>query len=144
MEWLKCIAFWESFRQDRRVKAAFSRPWLLVVAALMISGVGASGDSYSGRPLVQARFDQLIPTSYPTIRPGFHRLVQTTWPLTDPGIARLPMTQNLLNPFAQPLLIVNGGAGRLPATKPKRESVRVPRPRPVVRAVPPRTGGKMR
>ena len=105
------------------MKTARSRQWLFVATALALSGVRATADdANSGEPLVQARFDQLIPTSYPTLRPGFDRLIQTTLPLTDPGIARVPITENLVHPLDQPLVIVNEGWGQLPTIRPRRES----------------------
>src|SRR6476660_41990 len=94
------------------MKTTCGRQWLFVATALALSGVRATADdANSGEPLVQARFDQLIPTSYPTLRPGFDRLIQTTGPLTDPGIARVPITENLVHPLDQQLLIVNEGWG---------------------------------
>jgi len=90
--------------------------WALVMIALAMSGLPAladdnylsmTDDNYLSMPLTQARFDRLIPTSYPTIRPTFNRLIPTTLPLIQPGIARMPITENLINPLSQPLLIVN-------------------------------------
>ena len=127
------------------MKAAGGGRWLLVAAVVAISGSGArAADSYSGQSLIRPRFDRLIPTTSPVIRPGFHRLVQTTWPLINPGIARLPMTQDLIRPSDQPLLIVNqGGAGPLPVIRPKRETVIVTtRVALVSRMVMPRSGKK--
>src|ERR1700760_4633248 len=106
------------------MKSTCGRQWLFVVTALALSGVQAMADyANSDEPLVQARFDQLIPTSYPTLRPSFDGLVQTTLPLIDPGIARVPITENLVHPLDQPLLIVNEGLGQLPAIRPKREFI---------------------
>ena len=71
------------------MKTTCGRQWLFVATALALSGVRATADDANfSEPLIQARFDQLIPTSYPTLRPSFERLIQTTLPLTDPGIAR--------------------------------------------------------
>jgi len=94
----------------------------LVIVALAMSGLSAlAEDNYLSGPLIQARFDRLIPTSYPTIRPKFNRLISTTWPLIQPGIAQVHITENLVYPLSQPLLIVNerpeswtGGAIRRP------------------------------
>jgi hypothetical protein len=121
------------------------RQWLFVATALALSGVRATADdANSGEPLVQARFDQLIPTSYPTLRPGFDRLIQTTGPLTDPGIALVPITENLVHPLDQQLLIVNEGLGQLPAIRPKWESITEHRQMSANRHAPARSSGKMR
>src|SRR5262245_55125262 len=86
----------------------------LVMVALAMSGLRALADdnydtydNYLSMPLTQARFDRLIPTSYPAIRPTFNRLIPTTLPLIQPGIARVHITENLVYPLSQPLLIVN-------------------------------------
>src|SRR6266480_3789268 len=106
------------------MKTTRGRQWLFAAIALALSGVRATADDANlGEPLIQARFDQLIATSYPTIRPSFDRLIQTTAPLTDPGVGRVPITENLVHPLDQPLLIVNEGWGQLPAIRPKRESI---------------------
>src|SRR6476620_2291579 len=123
------------------MKTARGRQWLFVATALALSGVRATADD---APLIQVRFDQLISTSYPTIRPGFDRLIQTTLPLTDPGIARVPITENLVRPLDQPLLIVNEVSGQLPAIRPKRESIPELRQTSASRHAPARTSGKMR
>src|SRR6266403_2444905 len=107
---------------------------LFVATALALSGVRATADD---APLIQVRFDQLIPISYPTIRPSFDRLIQTTLPLTDPGIARVPITENLVHPLDQQLLIVNEGWGQLPAIRPKTQTS-------ASRHAPARSGGKAR
>ena len=127
------------------MKTARGRQWLFVATALALSGVRATADdANSGEPLIQVRFDQLISTSYPTIRPSFDRLIQTTLPLTDPGIARVPITENLVRPLDQPLVIVNEGWGQLPAIRPKRESMPEVRQTSAIRHAPPRTSGKTR
>ena len=127
------------------MKTARGRQWLFVATALALSGVRATADdANSGEPLVQARFDQLIPTSYPTLRPSFDRLIQTTGPLTDPGTARVPITENLVHPLDQPLLIVNEGSGPLPAIRPKRESIPELRQPSASRHVSARSSGKAR
>jgi len=123
------------------MKTARGRQWLFVATALALSGVRATADD---APLIQVRFDQLISTSYPTIRPGFDRLIQTTLPLTDPGIARVPITENLVRPLDQPLVIVNEGWGQLPAIRPKRESIPAFGQMSASRHVPARTSGKAR
>ena len=126
------------------MKTTCGRQWLFVATALALSGVRATADDvYSGDRLIQVRFDQLISTSYPTIRPGFDRLIQTTLPLTDPGIARVPITENLVHPLNQQLLIVNEGWGQLPAIRPKRESIPELRQTSAIRHAP-RTSGKTR
>ena len=118
---------------------------MFVATALALSGVRATADdANSGEPLIQVRFDQLIPISYPTIRPGFDRLIQTTLPLTDPGIARVPITENLVRPLDQPLVIVNEGWGQLPAIRPKRESISEHRQMSGNRQSPARSSGKAR
>ena len=125
------------------MKTTCAQHWLFVAAALALSAVTApADDTNSGGQLIQARFDQLIPTSYPTLRTTFDRLIQTTWPLTDPGIARVPITENLVNPVDQPLVIVNEGWGQLPAIRPKRVSVPEHRQTSVSRPARPGPGGK--
>ena len=90
------------------MKSFRTLPWALVMVALAMSGLPAlAEDNYLGMPLTQARFDRLIPTSYPTIRPKFTRLIPTTLPLVQPGVARVHITENLVYPLSQPLLIVN-------------------------------------
>ena len=132
-------------RADRPMKTTRGRRWLFVATALALSGVRAMADDASfSEPLIQARFDQLIPTSYPTITPRFDRLIQRTWPLTDPGIARVPITENLVRPLDQPLLIVNEGWGQLPAIRPKRESIPEHRQASASLHGPARSGGKAR
>jgi hypothetical protein len=123
------------------MKTTCGGQWLFVATALALSGVRATADD---APLIQARFDQLIPISYPTIRPSFDRLIQTTLPLIDPGIARVPITENLVRPMDQALLIVNEGWGQLPAIRPKREFIIEVRQTSVSRQAPPRTSGKTR
>jgi hypothetical protein len=127
------------------MKTTCGGQWLFVATALALGGVRATAeDSNFGEPLIQARFDQLIPISSPTIRPNFDRLIQTTLPLTDPGIARVPITENLVRPLDQPLLIVNEGWGQLPAIRPKRESIPELRQTSAIRHASPRTSGKTR
>jgi len=110
------------------MKSSRTLAWALVIVALALSGLPTlADDNYLGTPLTQARFDQLIPTAYPTIRPGFNRLIPTTLPLIQPGIARIPITQNLVYPLSQPLLIVNERSESW-------ASVLIRRPRPRARA----------
>jgi hypothetical protein len=123
------------------MKTTCGGQWLFVATALALSGVRATADD---APLIQARFDQLIPTSYPAIRPGFDRLIQTTLPLTDPGIARVPITENLVHPLDQPLVIVNEGWGQLSAIRSKRESIPELRQTSANRHAPARSSGKTR
>jgi hypothetical protein len=90
------------------MKTVRSLQWAFVVFALAISGAWASGDdAYFSKPPVQARFDRLIPTSYPTIKPNFNRLRPTTRPLISPGVPRVHITEKLVRPTDQPLLHVN-------------------------------------
>ena len=123
------------------MKTTCGGQWLFVATALALSGVRATADD---APLIQARFDQLIPISYPTLRASFDRLIQTTLPLTDPGIARVPITENLVHPLDQPLVIVNEGWGQLPAIRPKRESIPELRQTSANRQAPARSSGKTR
>ena len=133
-----CIGIKVHLGQDRPMKTICGRQWLFVATALALSGVRATADDANfSEPLIQARFDQLIPTSYPTLRPSFERLIQTTLPLTDPGIARVPITENLVHPLDQQLLIVNEGWGQLPAIRPKTQMS-------ASRHAPARSGGKAR
>jgi hypothetical protein len=127
------------------MKTTCGQQWLFVATALALSGVRATADDANvSEPLIQARFDQLIPTSYPTLRPSFERLIQTTLPLTDPGIARVPITENLVHPLDQQLLIVNEGWGQLPGIRPKRESIPGLRQTSASRHAQARSGGKAR
>jgi hypothetical protein len=64
--------------------------------------------------------------------------------LTDPGIARVPITENLVRPLDQPLVIVNEGWGQLPAIRPRRESIPELRQTPALRHAPARSSGKTR
>ncbi len=83
---------------------------LLSVVASVFAIANASAYSdyvYVDEPLVHVTFDRLIPTFYPTIQPDFNRLIPTTYPLIHPGIPQVHITDNLINPFDQPLLIVN-------------------------------------
>lgn len=81
--------------------------WALAVVAFALSGLSALGqDIYFSEPLIQTTFDHLIPTSYPTIKPKFNQLRSTTRPLIHPDIPRVHITENLIHPLAQPLLIV--------------------------------------
>jgi hypothetical protein len=106
------------------MKTSRARQWLFVATVLALGGMRATADdANSGERMIQARFDQLIPTSYPTMGARFDRLIQTTWPLTDPGIAHVRITENLVHPLDQPLVIVNEGWGQLPAIGPKRGSI---------------------
>jgi len=90
------------------MRAVRSLQWAFVVVALAMGGLPALGDdTYFAKPLIQATFGQLIPTSYPTIKPNFNRLRPTTLPLIHPGIPRVHITENLVHPLAQPLLLVN-------------------------------------
>jgi hypothetical protein len=111
------------------MKTAHRKWWFFAIVLLAISSVRASdNDADFSQPLTQSTFDQLIPTSYPTLRTRFDRLLPTTWPLIDPGIPRIHITENLVHPLSQPLLIVN----------PAREPKKVAPPR----RTPPSTGRK--
>jgi hypothetical protein len=113
------------------MKSVRSLQWALMMIALAMSGLPASADdNYLERPLIQATFNRLIPTSYPTIKPGFHRLIPTTLPLIQPGTARVHITENLVYPIYQPLLIVNERPESWAASLSQR-----PRPRARARAV---------
>jgi|KBSMisStaDraftv2_1062788.scaffolds.fasta_scaffold75620_2 hypothetical protein len=100
--------------------------WVVVVIVSLVACMRAVGDdSYSGQPLIQAQFDKLIPTSYPTATSRFDRLRETTWPLVDPGVATIPITDNLVHPLEHPLLITSEGTGQLPRIRSIRETVKV-------------------
>ena len=80
----------------------------LIAAALAIGNASAYSDYvYVDQPLIHPTFDRLIPTFYPTIQPDFSKLVPTTYPLIYPGIPQVHITDDLINPLDQPLLIVN-------------------------------------
>lgn len=94
----------------RRMKTVRILQWVFVVLALGISSVRAYSDYfYVDQPLIQPRFDRLIPTFYPTIQPDFNKLRPTTWPLLYPGVPTAPITENLVYPVDQPLLVVTSG-----------------------------------
>ena len=79
--------------------------WALVVVVLALSGSRGSGqDTSSGSPIVPVSFDRLVPIIYPLVHTRFDRLRPTTYPLIDPGIADIPITENLTNSFARPLV----------------------------------------
>ena len=76
-----------------------------MVVVLALSGSRGSGqDTSSGSPIVPVSFDRMIPITYPLVRTRFDRLRPTTYPLIDPGIANIPITENLVNSFARPLV----------------------------------------
>jgi hypothetical protein len=78
-----------------------------IVCALAINTALAYSEYvYLDEPLIQAQFDRLIPTSYPTIETTFDQLRPTTWPLLHPGIPQIHITENLIHPTDQALLIV--------------------------------------
>ena len=126
------------------MKTTLGRQWLFATTALALSGVGATADDASGDRLIQAQFDQLVPISYPIVTARFDRLIQTTWPLTDPGIARVPITENLVHPMDQPLVIVNEGWGQLSGIRPKRATAPGPRQASISRHAQPGPSGKTR
>jgi hypothetical protein len=52
----------------------------LLVAALAMSSLRASGDdSPASGPIVQVKFDRLIPSAYPTVTSDFNRVRPTTF-----------------------------------------------------------------
>lgn len=122
--------FGRQFGLDKRMKSVRTLQWVLVAVALAMSGLPVMGDDINlGRPLIQVTFDQLIPI-YPTITPKFSQLVPTTLPLIQTGIARVPITENLVYPLSQPLLLVNERAQSYATALSRR-----PRPRASARAV---------
>ncbi|HEX5177478.1 MAG TPA: hypothetical protein VFV83_10635 [Chthoniobacteraceae bacterium] len=109
------------------MKTVRSLQWPVMLVALAINSLPAlADDNYLDRPLIQATFDRLIPTSYPTFRPRFNRLIPTTLPLLQPGVARVHITENLVYPLSQPLLIVNEwpGSWAVAPAKPLRPRAR--------------------
>ena len=73
------------------------------------SGQQALGDDKNvGGQLVHVRFDRLIPISYPTIQSNFDHLRPTTIPLIHPETPQVPITEDLAQSFARPLLITTG------------------------------------
>ena len=80
---------------------------VLAVASAIATVSAYSDYVYLDQPLVQVTFDHLIPTTYPTIQPDFSKLVPTTRPLIHPGIPQIRITDNLIHPTDQQLLIVN-------------------------------------
>lgn len=88
------------------MRATRSLQWALSSIVLAVTNLCALGENTDfGQPLVQAQFDRLIPTSYPTYHPSFTRLQPTTRPLIHPGIPTVHITENLTQAFAKPLLI---------------------------------------
>lgn len=87
--------------------------WLLVVVVVALSSSRASGqDAYNGgSPLIQVSFDRMIPITYPLVHTNFDRVRPTTYPLIDPGIAQNPITDNLTDSFAQPIVQTFGTSG---------------------------------
>jgi hypothetical protein len=78
------------------MKAIPSFPSSLLVVAFAVSGLPASGDDTpSAAPIVQVKFDCLIPTSYPTVTSDFNqlnqirfdRLVPTSFPASKPTLS---------------------------------------------------------
>ena len=79
-----------------------------ILFAVAISGALAYSEYvYLEEPLIQAQFEQLIPTFYPTIEARFTNLRATTWPLIYPGVPQVHITEQLIHPTDQALLIVN-------------------------------------
>jgi len=93
------------FGQDRRMKAVCRL--VFIVSLFAIRNARAYSDYvYVDQQLVHVSFDHLIPTFYPTIKPDFDKLRPTTWPLIYPGVPQIHITENLVYPTDQPLLIV--------------------------------------
>lgn len=79
--------------------------WALVVVVLTLTGSRGSGqDASSDSPIIPVSFDHMVPITYPLIHTRFDLVRPTTYPLIDPGIAHIPMTENLTNSFARPLV----------------------------------------
>ena len=80
----------------------------LVILAVAISNAPAYSEYiYDEQPLIHPTFDRLIPTFYPTIKPDFNKLRPTTWPLIYPDAPTIHITDDLVRPTEQQLLIVN-------------------------------------
>ena len=119
----------------------------LAAVALAISSLCAAGErTHFDQPLVQARFDHLVPTSYPTVQTDFTRLRSTTWPLINPGIAEVHITENLAQAFARPVLVTDYAAVPLVTTPAYRVLLRsagdAPR-LPAVNTIPLRAGSSI-
>lgn len=80
---------------------------IFIFAVALTQARATNDDVYFSAPLTQVTFDRLIPTFYPTIEPHFNGLQPTTYPLIYPGVPRVHITENLVYPSDQPLLIVN-------------------------------------
>jgi hypothetical protein len=78
----------------------------VIFAAAINAALAYSEYVYLEEPLIQAQFEQLIPTSYPTIKVQFNKLRPTTWPLIYPGVPQVHITENLIHPTDQTLLVV--------------------------------------
>jgi hypothetical protein len=80
----------------------------LAGVALAASSLCAMGQGTDfEQPLIQARFDHLVPTTYPTTQTNFSRLKPTTWPLIDPETRQIHITENVTQAFVRPLLITD-------------------------------------
>jgi hypothetical protein len=127
------------------MKTTWAKGWLFLVMAVALSDALAMADEANyGLPLIQARFDQLIPTSYPAMRPGFDRLIQTSQPVIHPGVAQVPITESLVRPLDQPLLIVNGNGRSYPRSERRSEVTLEARQKSARPHVPPRRTAEIR
>ena len=82
------------------------------LAAVLLSGIlalsvsrGLSQEVSTATPIIHVSFDQLVPSSYPVIHPRFDRLRSTTYPIIHPGIPQVHISDNLVRPTSQPLLL---------------------------------------
>jgi hypothetical protein len=75
-------------------------PALVLLLLAASSGRAFAEDNSPGRPFVQASFDRLIPSAFPTIQVNYERLRQATfdrlipssYPTVQPDFARLQQT----------------------------------------------------
>ena len=82
-----------------------NRRWALAAVIVGLSGSAAFGqDAIDGSHVIHTSFDRLVPISYPLFQTHFDRLRPTTYPVIDPGVAQVPITSNLTDSFAKPLL----------------------------------------
>ena len=87
------------------MKSLPNRRWALAAVIVGLSGSATFGQhAIDGSPVIQTSFDRLVPISYPLFQTHFDRLRPTTYPLIDPGVAQVPITSNLTDSFAKPLI----------------------------------------
>ena len=78
---------------------------IFLVSVVTLGATKAMGDTtYSGQPLTQVEFTQLVPITYPLATTRFTALKPTSVPVIQPGVARVHIIEKLAHPMEQPLL----------------------------------------